>query len=460
MASLVNAGARLDRLPISSFHKRIFWLVGAGMFFDGYDLYVGTNVLPALLQSQFATPPLIADFISKTFIGMTIGALVTGFLGDKYGRRFTYQVNLLIFGLASLAAAAAQDMTQLNWARFAMGLGLGAEIVVGYSTLTEFVPPRSRGRWLSFMAFLVVCGLPATALIAYFVIPNFGWRPMFVVAGVGALIVWYLRKNLPESPRWLEAEGRTAEAEALMSEIEKEAATAGPLPTPSIRPAPAPADLPSLFRPPLLQRLLVGCWVLITINTLIFGFVQWLPTFFLQQGLTISRSFDYILVLAIASPLGCAVGAFCADFIGRRWSIMGASIATIALGIVYATFTAATQPAVILSVGFFLILAIYIQVAILFGVYTPELFPTEVRLRGNGICNTLGRAAQIVVPFIVLYLATNYKMPGVMALMVALVVIQIAAVYFWGVEPNQRPLEELESNVEGPSGGAPRPAKA
>ena len=83
MAGTVNAGARLDRLPISSFHKRIFWLVGAGMFFDGYDLYVGTNVLPSLLQIRFSTPPLVADFISKTFIGMTIGALVTGFLGDN-----------------------------------------------------------------------------------------------------------------------------------------------------------------------------------------------------------------------------------------------------------------------------------------------------------------------------------------------------------------------------------------
>jgi MFS transporter, putative metabolite:H+ symporter len=447
MTRTVNTGARLDRLPISSFHKRIFWLVGAGMFFDGYDLYVGTNVLPSLLQSGFSTPPLVADFISKTFIGMTIGALITGFLGDKYGRRFTYQVNLLIFGLASLAAAAAQDMIQLNWARFAMGLGLGAEIVVGYSTLTEFVPPRSRGRWLSFMAFLVVCGLPATALIAYFVIPNFGWRPMFVIAGLGALIVWYLRKNLPESPRWLEAQGRTTDAENLMSIIEKEASTAGSLPPPATVTAPASSDLSSLFQPPLLQRLLVGCWVLITINTLIFGFVQWLPTFFLQQGLTISRSFDYILVLAIASPLGCAVGAFCADFIGRRWSIIGASIATILLGIIYATLTATTPAAVILSVGFILILFIYIQVAILFGVYTPELFPTEVRLRGNGICNTLGRAAQIVVPFIVLYLATNYKMPGVMSLMVALVVVQIIAVYFWGIESSQKSLEALEKEI-------------
>src|SRR5579871_5329804 len=109
MAS-VNAGARLDRLPISSFHKRIFWLVGAGMFFDGYDLYVGTNVLPAALQSGFSTPGLNADFVSKTFLGMTIGALVAGFVGDKFGRRFSYQVNLAIFGLASLAASLAPDM--------------------------------------------------------------------------------------------------------------------------------------------------------------------------------------------------------------------------------------------------------------------------------------------------------------------------------------------------------------
>src|SRR5215472_10495709 len=208
MAAAVNAGGRLDRLPISGFHYRIFWLVGAGMFFDGYDLYVGTAVLPALLQSKFSTLPLNAQFVSFTFFGMTIGALVTGFLGDRYGRRFTYQFNLMIFGLASLAAAFAPDMTTLNLLRFVMGLGLGAEIVVGYSTLTEFVPPQSRGRWLAFMSFLVVSGLPVTALLGYLIIPNFGWRPMFVIAGVGALIVWYLRKAMPESPRWLETNGR------------------------------------------------------------------------------------------------------------------------------------------------------------------------------------------------------------------------------------------------------------
>jgi putative MFS transporter len=445
MTTSVNAGARLDRLPIGAFHHRIFWLVGAGMFFDGYDLYVGTNVLPAVLQSGFSTPPLNADFVSKTFLGMTIGALVTGFLGDRYGRRFTYQVNLVIFGLASLAAAVAADMATLNWLRFVMGLGLGAEIVVGYSTLTEFVPPHSRGRWLAFMAFVVVSGLPITALLGYLIIPELGWRPMFVIAGIGSLIVWWLRKNLPESPRWLEANGHTSEAEALLTAIEKEAVV--PLPPVVAAPAVHPADFAALLRPPLLNRMIVGSWVLITVNTLIFGFVTWLPQFFVQQGLTISRSFEYILVLAIASPAGCALGALCADFLGRRMSIIGASALTVIFGVIYATFTATTPPVLILTVGCLLILAIYVQVAILFGVYTPELFPTEVRLRANGICNTLGRAATIVSPFVVLALFTNYGMPGVVGLMVALVIVQIAVVWAWGVESSQRTLEDVAATA-------------
>jgi putative MFS transporter len=447
MASAVNAGARLDRLPISSFHYRIFWLVGAGMFFDGYDLYVAGGVLASVIQTKFSTLPQNLQFLSLTFVGMTLGALITGFIGDKYGRRFTYQINLLIFGLASLAAAFAQDMPQLIVCRFVQGLGLGAEIVVGYSTLTEFVPPKTRGRWLSFMAFLVVAGFPATALLSYLIIPSFGWRPMFIIAGIGSLIVWYLRKSLPESPRWLESQGRTAEAEALMQSIEKESSGGAALPAPVIT-APVPhLTASAMFRPPILQRLLVGSWVLITINTLIFGFVIFLPQFFLRQGLTITNSLGYTLVLSAASLIGCALGAWSSDAIGRRWSIICASIATIVFGYIYARFNAASDPTIVLSVGFVLIVAIYVQTAILFGVYTPELFPTEIRLRANGICNTLGRGATVVSPFIVGSLMASYKLPGVIWLMIALLVIQIVAVYFWGVEPAKRSLETLDPKV-------------
>ena len=448
MATTVNAGARLDRLPISSFHYRIFWLVGAGMFFDGYDLYVAASVLASTTQTKFSTLPQNLQFISLTFVGMTIGSFVTGFVGDKYGRRFTYQINLLIFGLASFAAAFAQDMNQLIACRFVQGLGLGAEIVVGYSTLTEFVPPQSRGRWLSFMAFLVVAGFPVTAILGFLIIPTWGWRPMFIIAGIGSLIVWYLRKNLPESPRWLEAQGRTAEAEALMESIEKEVqATSGPLLAP--RPAVATPRLTvaAIFKPPILQRLLVGSWCLITINTLIFGFVIFLPQFFLRQGLTIANSLGYTVVLAAASLVGCALGAYLSDAIGRRWSIITGSILTIVFGWIYARFNANSDPVTVLSVGAVLIVAIYIQTALLFGVYTPELFPTEIRLRANGICNTLGRAATVVSPFVVGYLMVNYALPGVIWLMIGLVLVQIVAVYFWGVEPAKRSLEGLDPKV-------------
>ena len=443
MAHAVNAGARLDRLPVSSFHYRIFWLVGAGMFFDGYDLYIAAGVLASLLQTKFSTIPQNLQFISLTFVGMTLGALITGFVGDRMGRRFTYQINLLIFGLSSLAAAFAQDMTQLIACRFVQGLGLGAEIVVGYSTLTEFVPPKTRGRWLSMMAFLVVAGFPATALLGWLIIPAFGWRPMFVIAGVGSLVVWYLRKNLPESPRWLESQGRTEEAEALMQSIETESAHGAALPPVVVPAAVAQVTAMDMLKPPLLQRLLVGCWVLITINTLIFGFVLFLPQFFLRQGLTIVNSLAYTLVLSVGSVVGCAVGAYLSDAIGRRVSIIGASVVTIVTGYIYARFHAGDDPAIVLSVGFILIVAIYIQTAILFGVYTPELFPTEIRLRANGICNTLGRGATVISPFIVGALMASYQLPGVVWLMIGLVVIQIVVVWAWGVEPRNRGLEDV-----------------
>src|SRR3954454_18745581 len=182
----VNAGPRLDRLPMSGFHRRIMWLIGIGMFFDGFDIYVASTVLGATLKTGFSTIGQNAIFVSLTFLGMMLGSLGTGFLGDRFGRRFTYQANLAVFGLASLGAALAPNMSVLIACRFVMGLGLGAENVVGYSTLTEFVPPATRGRWLGIVAVFVVTGLPISALLGWVLIPLFGWRVMFVLGGVGA----------------------------------------------------------------------------------------------------------------------------------------------------------------------------------------------------------------------------------------------------------------------------------
>ncbi len=438
--SIVNAGPRLDRLPVAAFHRRIFTLIAIGMFFDGFDIYIAGTVLGATLKTGFSTIGQNAAFISSTFIGMMLGSFFTGFLGDRFGRRFTYQANLALFGLASLAAAFAPDMTVLIALRFLMGVGLGAENVVGYSTLTEFAPASSRGRWLGFLAVVVVTGLPVAVLASTLMIPRFGWRSMFILGGIGALIVWWIRKALPESPRWLESVGRTDEAEALLTKIE--ASIPGPLPTPGRATAPPSRALATLFAPPLLSRMVLGCIALIVINTLVYGFITWLPTFFVKQGLSIATSFNFTLIMSLGAPVGSAIGALSADAIGRKPVLIGASALAIVFGAIYPFVL---DPVWLPIVGVALTMPIYVLVAMLFGVYIPELFPTEVRLRASGICNTFGRGATIVTPFLVVTLFTAYGVTGVLSMMIGLLFVLIVAVAILGIEPRNRSLEDMGS---------------
>ncbi len=441
----VNAGGRLDRLPISGFHRRVFTLVAIGMFFDGFDIYLAGTVLGATLKGGFSTMAQNAAFVCMTFVGMMIGSFVTGFLGDRFGRRFTYQANLALFGLASLAAAFAPDMTVLIGLRFLMGVGLGAENVVGYATLTEFAPARERGKWLGFLVVVVVTGLPVAVLLSSVLIPQFGWRSLFILGGVGGLVVWYLRKSLPESPRWLESVGRDAEAEALLARIEADCAQGGVLPKPALQGPPPSRALATLFTAPLLARMILGCIALIVINTVVYGFITWLPSFFVKQGLSMAVSFNFTLIMSLGAPVGAAIGALTADHWGRKPTLIGASAIAIVFGVIYPF----VHDAVLLPlVGLGLTVPIYVLVALLFGVYVPEMFPTEVRLRAAGICNTFGRAATIVTPFMVVSLFTDYGVTGVLTMMIGLLAVLIVAVALLGIEPRQRSLEELVTDIK------------
>lgn len=422
------------------------WLIGIGMFFDGFDIYVAATVLGATLKSGFSAINQNAEFVSMTFLGMMIGSFLTGFLGDQYGRRFTYQANLAIFGLASIAAAFVPSMRCLILLRFVMGAGLGAENVVGYATMTEFVPPQTRGKWLGIISVFVVGGLPATGLLGTLIIPRFGWRIMFVLGGLGAMVVWYLRKALPESPRWLESIGRTEEADAVLQAIEREVSLQhGPLQPPAASsPAVHSRDLGSLFSPVLLPRLIVGATTLVVVNTLIYGFVTWLPTFFVEEGRSIASSLGYALIMSLGAPLGSAIGAFTADSWGRKRTIIGASLLTIVIGSIYPFVS---DPAMLLITGFLLIIPIYVLVTLQFAIYIPELFPTEVRMRASGICNTVGRGATIITPFLVVALFRSYEVSGVIAFMIGLLIVQIVVVLIFGVEPRRRRLEEIDREV-------------
>jgi putative MFS transporter len=455
----VNAGARLDRLPTSRFHYRMLGLIGGGMFLDAFEIYLQGAVLAALLSTGWSTPAMNANFISVTFAGMVVGAWAAGILGDRYGRRFSYQANLLIFGLASLCGAAAPSMEWLIAARFIMGVGLGAEIVVGYVTIAELVPPASRGRWGSALAVITNSSLFVSALIARLVIPNIGWRWMFVIVGIGALIVWQLRKSMPESPRWLEAHGETDEAERVLRGIEAEVeqSTGRKLePVSSLaatRPSNTADKLSELFSSSMIKRTITGSVILITLNTAIYGFIAFLPSFMVKQGLTITTSLNYITLMSFGGPVGALMGMWLADRLGRKPSMIVFSLFAICFGAIYPNLV---DPTYVTIGGFALVTSIYVLVAIAWSLYVPELFPTVIRMRGAGFCNTLGRLFTILTPQITTLLFALAGVTAVVSYVVALLLLQVIVVIAFGVETKQMPLEMLEDDLSG--GGVMQPA--
>ena len=441
---VVDAGQRLDCLSISKFHWRVMGLIAGGLFFDGFDIYLAAAVLGTLVKSGFSDLALNGWFISATFLGMMIGALVAGLLGDRYGRKFSYQSNLAIFGIASLVAACAPNMPFLIVARFFIGIGLGAEVVVGYATFSEFVPPSVRGRYLGILAIPTQSALFVASIVGLAVIPAFGWRIMFVIAGIGALGIWYLRKSMPESPRWLERQGRDREADEVLRAIEAEAGATAYVPGPSLRPLTQSRHAASLTSRAALTRLFVGSVALIVLNAVIYGFITWIPTFFVKEGFSVVKSIGFTTIMSFGGPVGAIIGLLIADRIGRKRIIVGTALLAAAFGAVYPHVG---NGLLITLVGFLLVTTIYVNVVVVFAMYVPELFPTDVRLRGTGICNALGRVANIISPLVVVPTYLVHGVGGVVTLMVGALGIQALVVGALGIEPKGRSLEELEPDL-------------
>jgi MFS transporter, putative metabolite:H+ symporter len=441
-----TAAQRLDRLPSCPFHRRILLLIGAGMFLAYFDAMLQGSVLGAMAASGWSTLRSNGQFISATFLGMLIGSFLAGVLGDRYGRRFTWQVNLLIIGITSLAAAFAPSMTWLIGIRLVMGLGLGAELAIGYSTLSEFVPPRRRGRWVALLTLITNSAVAVSALAGYFVIPALGWRPMFALAGVGALVVWRTRTNMPESPRWLESVGRVDEADRAMTEIEAEAGSSLTEPGISaVRETPLPrAGVGVLFSRAVIRRTLLGSLITVTINVVLYGLLSWLPTFLVIERLGVSASLRYTMLMSLGAPFGPLLAWFLADRTGRRANLAAASVFAAGLGAAYA-LVPSIQAATV--VGFFLFLSLYLLVALGMASYVPELFPTAYRLRGAGVCMTAGRAAATVVPWFTVWAYQRGGIALILEVFCGLLLLQGLAVLVFGIDTENRPLEELEPDA-------------
>ena len=447
MTSTLHAGARLDRLPISSFHRRILWLIGGGMFLDSFDIYLAGGVLGALVKSGWSSIPLNAAFLSATFAGMLIGAFSAGVLGDAKGRKFTYQFNLAIFGIASFVGAFSPNMIFLIVARFFMGLGLGAEIVVGYGSIGEFIPPAVRGKWSAYLSLMTNSALFVSTFLGYLIIPTIGWRVMFAIVGVGALVVWVIRKKMPESPRWLESKERFEEAEAILRVAEAESARGAPLPpvASSERMVTHKTSLIDLFRPRQLRRILVAIMVQIAINFVIYGFIVWVPTFLVKQGLGVSSSLGYTTLMSLGGPVGAIVGVFIADRLGRKNGLIIVSILAAIVGWLYGNSTTVEMATLL---GFALFTLTYLMVTLGIATYTPELFATENRMRANGVASCAGRITGILAPQLVVVLFAAGGVKQVLMVIVGVLLVMTAVLAAFGIETNRRSLEDIAPEPE------------
>lgn len=442
--SELSIASRLDRLPVGRFHYRLIFMIGAGLFLDSFELALAGSVLGALLAEQWSTTQLNAWFISATFMGFIIGAWTSGILGDRIGRRYCYQINLAIFGLASLAAAFSPNMYVLIGLRFLMGIGLGGELVLGFATLSEFVPPEKRGRLVAFLSFIAQSALFVAGVCALWVIPNLGWRWMFGIAGVAALIIWGLRKSMPESPRWLASKGRFDEADAIVSSVEKSmniAPMADPHPSGPIAVVET-ATIGDLFQRGQRSKMVVGISIMITIQICLYGLVSWLPSFFVQQGLGIVKSLQWNTIMSFGGPVGGIIALLLVDRVGRKPILVCAAICAAILAAIYVSLT---DENTLIGVGFLLISSIYTVVVVGQAIYLSELFPTRLRMRGTGTCSAVARLVATMIPFAipVIFAAGGIKLVigivGVVLLTFALIIA------FVGKETRKQSLEHISS---------------
>jgi putative MFS transporter len=260
-----SVAARLDRLPLSRFHRRFITLIALGAWFDLYDLFMMAYIGAALQDSRFLNLTQFTEVIAASFAGMFVGTLVLGFASDRYGRRISFLFMLALYSVFTLAGALAATPHMLMAMRFFAGIGVGAELVIIDTYVAEVTPRHARGRYLAIAHLIGFSAVPAAALFSIALVPTHwlldGWRWVMIIGSAGALIAWRLRRNLPESPRWLESMGRHEEADRILRQIEQDVRSETDLELPEpvfAPPVSRKAPLSELFHAPYLGR--TACW--------------------------------------------------------------------------------------------------------------------------------------------------------------------------------------------------------
>ena len=446
-----TAAERLERLPLTKYQLKIFCAIGLAWLFDVIDIGMMTYAL-APIQNYFHLNMKEAGLLgSVSFAGMFIGAALSGFLGDKFGRKRIFQISILIWGAASFLCASSSSIEYLMLFRFLLGIGMGMEFPVGQSLVCELTPTKYRGQTIAALAGFIPVGAVVCGILAVLILPIAGWRGLFFVQGIFAILALAPRQFIPESPRWLERTGQAEEANNVLKTMENEvsAALAGkPLPEPqtfdvAVYPTQVVSKvghgLFSIWSSIYAKRtvMLWLAWFLILMGY--HGTRVWLVNLLHAKGYSIIESSRFVLLITLAGIPG--FGA--AIWLVERWGRKPTLIATlIGMSIAYCLYSHADNLTQIITYGLIMHFFMYAMWCPLY-VYTPELYPTQTRATGSGCASALGRLGAMLGPVLIGLILNDQSQSAVFTFAAGVFVIAALAILILGEETKGLLLEKV-----------------
>ncbi len=445
---------RLESLPASSYLWRLVILLSLGGCFEIYDLFLTGYIAPGLNRSGLLTTKTeaffgfsgIGAFVAATFAGLFVGTFFLGFLADRFGRRSIFTYALLGYTAATVAMACQTTSSGVLLWRLIAGIGIGVEIITIDAYITELVPSWMRGRAFAINQAVMFIAVPVVAALAWWLVPLSpygidGWRWVVLIGAAAGMVIWILRRLVPESPLWLARHGRAEEAVKILQTLEASAggAQARPqkLPDGLTTGVVTKAGYAELFKPPYLSLVVLFMIFNLCQAFGVYGFANWVPALLVEKGITVTKSLQYSFIIAFAYPIAPLLAASFADRFERKWIICGAAVAISAFGMAFSQFT---QPALLILCGV-LITASNMTMSYAYHAYQTEVFPTSIRARASGLVYSMSRVSATFSGFIVAYMLREAGVGGVFGLITTAMVVVIVAIAAFGPNVRGKPLD-------------------
>jgi len=444
--NIADVASRIERIPFCSWHVKVRLLIGVATLFEGFNLLSITYVMPALIPAWSLGPAQIGALIGIGFLGGAISSLGLGWLAEIYGRRKIIIWSTLGFSLANIACAFAWDFTSMLTLRFLQGLAAGGEVAVAITYISEISRAQGRGKFILLYEMVFPVGLVLAAIAGWWLVSRGLWQWVFIIGGTPALLIVFLQRLLPESPRWLASRGRFQEADEVTSMIERKSEAALGEPLPPVVPVPVVEQSRTFWRDifgPVYRSRTLMIWGLCLLCYLVnYCIVSWLPTLYRTHfELSVDQSLGYSLITTATGLVGTLVCALFIDILGRRlWFAMAFLVGSIVMFWVWRSgVTTAEQLLVSASLGYFFISTISIGVYL----YMPEIYPTRLRARGVSIATIFVTLAGVLGPNIVGFVLTRYGLPEVFLTIAVIGFLGAVVVLLFAVETRGRVLEEV-----------------